>query len=79
MNELDLPAVRKMKGLTQADVAKELGMSRLTYNQREKDPDMFTLFQWKKLAVLLDFDPANVNIKRMAPCPECNGTGLVEC
>lgn len=75
---LNLPALRVLKGLTQHDVAKEMGMSRLTYLQHEKNPDSFSLGQWKRLAAILEFDPANVNIIKLVPCDKCKGTGLVE-
>jgi transcriptional regulator with XRE-family HTH domain len=78
MDALDLPMLRKRKGLRQQDVASELGMSRLKYNVREQNPESFTLAEWKKLAVVLDFDPTNVNIKRYVPCDRCDGTGLLE-
>ena len=44
-----LPEARKNAGLTQAQVADELGISRVTYAGIERNPDKATVLQAKQI------------------------------
>ena len=45
---------RKKLNLTQQDTAVLLGVTRVTYNKYENDPDLMPLGQYKKLIVEFD-------------------------
>lgn len=76
MSKLNVREVREARGLTHADVAKAMGITRPTYAKREHNPDKFTLEEWRTLAGILDFDPS-MQALRIIDCATCNGTGKV--
>ncbi|MCM3598971.1 helix-turn-helix transcriptional regulator [Metabacillus idriensis] len=51
---LTLKQARLLKGLTQRDVAKELGVHVQTYSKMEKQPDEVTIGEAKKICEILD-------------------------
>lgn len=46
--------LRALNGLTQEDVAKKLEMASRTYCKKEANPDLFTVGELKKLAILFE-------------------------
>jgi len=45
-----------LKGLTQEDVAKKIGITSRTYWKKENNPNLFTVCELKKLATLFEVD-----------------------
>lgn len=75
---MTIRAIREQRGLTQADVARELKMSRLAYINKEHNPDTFSVGQWKRLGAILEIEPNALLMKKLEPCAQCDGTGLIE-
>ena len=48
-----IKGLRNLKGLTQEDVAKELGIVSRTYLKKENNPNLFTVCELKKVSELL--------------------------
>lgn len=48
-----LKALRMLKGLSQEETAKEMGMGLVQYNTKENNPEQFTICEAKKLAEIL--------------------------
>ena len=53
MVDVSVKAARVTRGLTQIDVARELGVSVPTYTRIEKDPNLMSIARGKKLAAIL--------------------------
>jgi len=61
MNVQKLKAARILKGYTQTDVAKKLGVSLPTYAQKERGKIDFSIKEVIKLANILDLDIAQID------------------
>ena len=49
-----IKGLRNLKGFNQEDVAKELKMASKTYWKKENNPNLFTVYELKKLSSLLE-------------------------
>lgn len=63
-----IKAVRNLRGFTQEDVAKRLGMASRTFCKKESNPETFTVGEIKRLAEILGveegiFFSENVTVK----------------
>lgn len=57
MNNI-IRGLRNLKGYTQEELAKELGMALRTFHVKEKNPSNFKVSEVKKLAQILEVSPA---------------------
>lgn len=51
-----IKSLRNLRGYTQEEVAKELGIALKSYNTRENNPDKFTVLEIKKMSKLFEVD-----------------------
>ena len=51
---------RKKKKINQTDLAKKIGMSKETFIKREKDPGDITMKEFRRIALVLEEDPAEL-------------------
>ena len=51
---------RKKKKINQTDLAKMIGMSKETFIKREKDPGDITMKEFRRIALVLEEDPAEL-------------------
>jgi putative transcriptional regulator len=51
-----IKSLRNLRGYTQEEVAKELGIALKSYNMRENNPDKFTVLEIKKMSKLFEVD-----------------------
>lgn len=51
-----IKGLRNLKGLTQEEVARELEIAPRTYWKKENNPNLFTVYELKKLATLFDVE-----------------------
>lgn len=49
-----IKGVRNLRGYTQEELAKEIGMSTRTFCKKEANPETFTVAQIKRIAEVLD-------------------------
>ena len=54
-----IKGVRILRGHTQEDVAKAIGMTVRTYCKKESNPDSFTVGELRRLSVFLGLDTEN--------------------
>lgn len=51
-----IKSLRNLRGYTQEEVAKKLGIALKSYNMRENNPDKFTVLEIKKMSKLFEVD-----------------------
>ncbi|WP_300382105.1 helix-turn-helix transcriptional regulator, partial [Clostridium sp.] len=51
-----IKAARNLRGYTQEDLAKCIGISTRTYGRKESNPDSFTVSEIKKIAEILNVE-----------------------
>lgn len=59
-NSLELKAARARRGMTQADVARKMGVSVTAYTLKENGKRIFTLPNIQKLAQFLNLEPVEI-------------------
>jgi DNA-binding XRE family transcriptional regulator len=61
MNERKLKSVRALKGLTQKEIAKEMGVNEATYNRKEIGTRQFAILEIIQVARILGLNVDDVN------------------
>lgn len=77
MDTQALIELRHAQGFTQAQVALAAGMSRLTYINKEKSPEKFSIGEWSRMATFFGLDPTTLKIPVVKACEHCSGKGYV--